>query len=219
MRENTVVLCDFDGTVSIGDVGEMLIEHFLGERWRELDEEYHAGCYGMVELYERSFSEIAADECAFERFVDSRAIDLGFVSFVSACDDAGVPIFIVSDGFDFYIRRLLAREGLTGLPISSNHLSFVDGRRLIDFPNQHETCKDCANCKKKVVDKLAASDNVVYVGNGLSDCCAAEGADLVYAKDALAEHFHRANLPFEEYNTFDDVFIDFQKKGILPAGG
>ena len=216
MEPKPTVLCDFDGTISIGDVGEMLIERFLGDRWQTLDDAYHKGTYGMVELYRRSFEEIEAGESAFAEFIDSKRIDPDFSGFLAACARSNIQVNIVSDGFDYYITRLLERDGARPVPIFSNHMRFVDGHRELVFPNEHETCRECANCKKKIVDEFAAAGPVIYIGNGLSDCCAAEGAHLVYAKDSLAEHFTRAKLAFETYNSFFDILNDFCERGFLP---
>lgn len=211
-----VVLCDFDGTISVGDVGEMLIEHFLGPRWRELDDRYHAGEYGMVELYERSFSEIRASEKAFERFALNAKIESSFKEFASECEKANIRLAIVSDGFDFYINRILAREGLGHLAVYSNALAFENGAIKLFFPNRHESCIDCANCKKRIVESYRDGYDVIYIGNGLSDCCAAKSADVVFAKDGLADHLRSAGFPFEEYNDFADVISILRTKGVLP---
>lgn len=210
-----VVLCDFDGTISVGDVGEMLIEHFLGSRWRELDDRYHAGEYGMVELYERSFSEIRASEKAFEGFVLSAKIESSFKELATACKKANISLAVVSDGFDFYIDRLLAREGLDHLAVYSNALFFENGEIKLFFPNRHESCADCANCKKRIVESYRGGCDVIYIGNGLSDCCAAKSANLVFAKDKLADHLRSAGFPFEEYNDLADVISILRAKGVL----
>ncbi|MHB0976781.1 MAG: MtnX-like HAD-IB family phosphatase [Candidatus Aquicultorales bacterium] len=215
MDKPYVVFCDFDGTISIGDVGEMLLEHFLGSRWRELDDKYHAGEYGMPELYERSFQGIHACEDDFERFLEGSAIDPSFAPFVEACRESSVPISVVSDGFDFYILRLLDRHALGGLQVISNGLIFENGSRTLVFPNRHEECAACANCKQKLVRNAAKIHRVIYVGNGLSDCCAAKDAHIVYAKDSLAAHFADEGLPFEPYASFDDVLRDLYNKDIL----
>jgi 2-hydroxy-3-keto-5-methylthiopentenyl-1-phosphate phosphatase len=90
---------------------------------------------------------------------------------------------------------------------------------VLTFPNVHESCVDCANCKKKIVDEFTADKFVIYIGNGLSDCCGSEGAQLIYAKDSLADHLLRAGIPFESYNSFSDIVADFDRKGFFSRFG
>jgi 2-hydroxy-3-keto-5-methylthiopentenyl-1-phosphate phosphatase len=45
----------------------------------------------------------------------------------------------------------------------------------------------------------------VYVGDGYSDRGAALAADRVFARRGLADYLHSRSLPFEPFETFDDV--------------
>jgi 2-hydroxy-3-keto-5-methylthiopentenyl-1-phosphate phosphatase len=45
----------------------------------------------------------------------------------------------------------------------------------------------------------------VFVGDGFSDRAAAHAADLLFAKDKLADYCVESNLPFEPFSTFDDI--------------
>ncbi len=210
-----VALCDFDGTISVGDVGEMLIEHFLGRRWRQLDDRYHSGEFGMVELYERCFAEIRASRDDFERFVMDARIDCGFKEFADACAKEGIYLAVISDGFDFYIERILSGVGLSRIAVHSNRLRFGPKAIELSFPNRNDSCWDCANCKNRIVEEYGRKNPVIYIGNGLSDCCAAKSADLVFAKDGLAKHLKGAGFPFVEYNDFEEVISILRAKGVL----
>jgi 2-hydroxy-3-keto-5-methylthiopentenyl-1-phosphate phosphatase len=202
----TVILCDFDGTISTMDVADTIFTVYLGDRWDEIDREWHDGGISMVELYNKCWQLVDASEEELADFVDRISIDSYFADFVRAVDRERIPIFLVSDGFDFYIDRIMNRHGLSDLKHYSNKLFFENGKVITEFNNQNYECTQCANCKKFVIDeKRGRSDFVIYIGNGLSDRCAAEHADLVFAKDSLREHCEKNRIGHVSYNSFDDL--------------
>ena len=46
---------------------------------------------------------------------------------------------------------------------------------------------------------------VVYVGDGYSDRCAAEDSDRVFATRGLAEYLDERGIPYERFDDFHDV--------------
>lgn len=202
-----IVLCDFDGTISTKDVSDTIFTKWLQGKWREIDRQWHDGKVSMVHLYEKCWSLVDASEAELYAFVDEIEIDPGFDGFVRQCKESEVPIYLVSDGFDFYIRRIMSRYGLSDLTFYSNRLSFTeDGRPVLGFHNQHPDCIQCANCKKFIMDeKRRGADFVIYIGNGLSDRCAAEHADLVFAKDSLLKHCRDNGIACVPYESFTEI--------------
>jgi len=209
-----VILCDFDGTISKQDVSDTIFTVWLGEKWAEIDKEWHDEKISMVELYEKCWSLIGAEagEAELYEFIDRVEIDPYFDGFVHECRGSEVPVYLVSDGFDLYIERIMGRHGLSGLTHYSNHLFFDKGRPVPEFNNSHPDCIQCANCKKFVIDKKRGdSDYVIYIGNGLSDRCAAEHADLVFAKDSLLKHCKEKGIPCVPYRDFSEI-TDYLKE-------
>jgi 2-hydroxy-3-keto-5-methylthiopentenyl-1-phosphate phosphatase len=52
---------------------------------------------------------------------------------------------------------------------------------------------------------LADGSELVYVGDGYSDRCAAESADLVFARRGLAGYLEERGIPFERFEDFHSV--------------
>jgi 2-hydroxy-3-keto-5-methylthiopentenyl-1-phosphate phosphatase len=108
---------------------------------------------------------------------------------------------ILSSGFHETIEPLLAREGVAVAVIANRLDPRPDGWRVLwadDAP-----CPECGDlCKRRA---LPAGRPLVYVGDGWSDQCAARAADRVFARRALAEYFDEQGLPYERFETFDDV--------------
>ena len=64
-------------------------------------------------------------------------------------------------------------------------------------------CPVCGDlCKRRA---LPAGRPLVYVGDGYSDRCAALAADRVFARRELADYLASRGVPFEPFETFDDV--------------
>ncbi|HZD60075.1 MAG TPA: MtnX-like HAD-IB family phosphatase [Anaerolineae bacterium] len=201
-----IILCDFDGTISKQDVSDTIFTLWLGETWAAIDNEYHNEKLSMVELYERCWSLVDAGEDELYDFIDRVEIDPHFEEFIRQSRASGIPVFLVSDGFDLYIDRIMGRYGLSDLVHYSNHLSFDGNRPVPEFNNRHPECTQCANCKKFVMDeKRNAADFTIYIGNGFSDRCAAEHADLVFAKDSLLEHCRDKGIPHVPYEHFGEI--------------
>ena len=111
----------------------------------------------------------------------------------------GIPLALVSDGFGFYIRPLLASHGVADVPVITN--DWDDG--AMTFPNGHDVCVGCGTCKMRAV--LEAPGPVAFVGEGDSDRFGALYADIVFAKDVLVAWCERDGVPFVPWNDFDDV--------------
>jgi 2-hydroxy-3-keto-5-methylthiopentenyl-1-phosphate phosphatase len=201
------VLCDFDGTISTSDVGSALFGRFAGgKQWEALLESWKRGEIGS--------RDCLVEECRMTRvtrgelvsFTEAFEIDEKFSGFAEWCDEKGVPLAIVSDGLDFYIEQVLKRFELSRLPVYANHLRFTDGGVEPEFPYFERGCRSCGNCKGYHVREYRKLFNrVIFVGDGYSDRCALEEADLVLAKKGLADLCRSLQRACVEVADFGDV--------------
>ena len=60
-------------------------------------------------------------------------------------------------------------------------------------------------CKRSTAAALADGTELVYVGDGYSDRCAAESADLVFARRGLASYLEERGVPFERFEDFHSI--------------
>src|SRR5262245_59599935 len=135
----TAYLCDFDGTVSPRDIGAAFVERFspggAAARVPEL-EAWLAGRLGHRELTRAQCAHVRAGREQALAFTRGFALDPAFAPFTRAALARGDAVMVVSEGFDFYVRDLLEREGLGGLPWAANHLEFLaDGAVAPEFPH------------------------------------------------------------------------------------
>lgn len=203
------IFCDFDGTIASVDIGVDLFRHFgEAEPWVT---EADAGRLGIAE-YWRAVATTLREPLtleALDRYLLSVAPDPGFASLVAFASAADIPISVVSDGLDLYVGRYLALHGAGGIEYRCNHAELDGaGRIVVSFPHEAEGCcrRFTIACKRNLVLAGAAPDErIVYIGDGLSDQCAAEHADIIFAKHSLAAFCNRQRLPHHPFRTLADV--------------
>lgn len=204
---------DFDGTVTTADVGDQFFLRFGGGCFASLNERYRAGDISAQGYYERSVAAVGAcDPAAVARFLDEQHVDPGIHGLLGLCAGEGIPVTILSDGLDAYIRPLLEREGLDGVQVFSNRMAWQpEGtgglvRGVLAFPNGNAECDRCASCKRNLMLGSAADGDVlIYVGDGYSDRCPVEYADVVFAKGSLQTWCQQNNITYLPYRTLDEV--------------
>jgi 2-hydroxy-3-keto-5-methylthiopentenyl-1-phosphate phosphatase len=111
---------------------------------------------------------------------------------------------IVSSNFRQLIGPILEREGLE-LEVRANEIAWhPDGWRAT-FRNG-EACGTCGEpCKRADVASADAIGEVVYVGDGYSDRCAAQAADRIFARDGLARYLDEQGVAYEPFDDLHDV--------------
>jgi 2-hydroxy-3-keto-5-methylthiopentenyl-1-phosphate phosphatase len=221
--KKVALITDFDGTISRRDIGHHFFGAFIPDRarWLGLLEQWRLGLISSRECLEHEIALVRADQEDLDTFLDNEGIDPYFKDFIDFCERRGASILVTSDGLDYYIDRLLIRFGLGYLEFNANHLVLSDGAfGGIEFPyfNTME-CTRCGNCKRFHLEKLRREGLfTVYVGNGFSDRCPAEHADVVLAKGELLEHCRAQKIEHIPFENFRDVERELTDRFIIHSG-
>jgi 2,3-diketo-5-methylthio-1-phosphopentane phosphatase len=137
--------------------------------------------------------------------LDNVRVRPGFRELVELARERGWRFVIVSSGFRELIEPVLEREGLTDVELLSNSIDPDPTGWKVRF-RTHEPCDVCGEpCKRATAAALADGTNLVYVGDGYSDRCAAELADLVFARRGLARYLDERGLPYEPFDDFHQI--------------
>jgi len=212
------IFCDFDGTIVQEDVGNAFFSTFGGTTAAEAVEGYRAGTLNAREcLIAESASVAHVSRTDFEAFVDRYEPDKTFGSFLEWCADHDARVTVVSDGLDLYVGRILEKSGFGHLTFYANRGAFdgLTGKGLsVTFPYRDEVCEQCGNCKRNhVVTGSADDDVVVYVGDGLSDRCSVEYADIVFARGSLIPWCQEKNITYHTFRSFGEVRLRLTELG------
>jgi 2-hydroxy-3-keto-5-methylthiopentenyl-1-phosphate phosphatase len=202
------VLVDFDGTVSLADVGDALLSGLVPDQAEvaRMDRLYDDGRVGSRELTRWDMDVLPADADLLLREALAIPLDETFGRLVAAVRSAGAVLEVVSDGVGFHIGPMLERAGLGDVPVATNTAQPGQGGAAVSFPFGHPACFVCGTCKReRVRAHQAAQRAVVFVGDGTSDRYAAHHADIVFAKASLARYCADHGLDHEPWERLADV--------------
>lgn len=216
------VFCDYDGTFSVQDVGSTLVRLHASDLRPALWKRYFRGEITAWEYNLEIFGALRLPREEVDTFLRTIELDPGARELVEWCDRSSVPFRVLSDGFDYNLDRLQA--------IHSIHFEYVSNRLEIDggkwrieagFPNPDCFC-GTGVCKLRCIEAFRAEHpeaEIVHIGNGrVSDTCGALAADVVFAKDSLAEELTRRGISYESFETLRDVIPVLERLLARPLG-
>ncbi|MGD9497698.1 MAG: MtnX-like HAD-IB family phosphatase [Armatimonadota bacterium] len=221
LRPGDLVMTDFDGTVTRRDTGWVVFDALdipqawdYEHRWRDREissMECLAGQWGLVDVPPEELLAL----------IDSIELDERFPEFVQRARDAGAEVVVASDGLSFYLDRMLARLGMAICeddPVPGerrecitryvNEAWCTDEGVRIKFPHSNAACLQCGNCKRRHLTRLRMRyERVIYIGDGYSDRCPALAAEIVFAKDHLAQLLDELGVPYQPFEDFGDIMV------------
>ncbi len=208
MKKTRIIVCDFDGTITKKDTINDFLDRFADKEWLEIEEGWVSGKISTCEAMLSQFGMIKGmTPEIFDNFFETVEIDDYFVEFYNLCKKKNIKIVIVSDGFEYFIRRILRRYGIEDIEIYSNHFEY-DGKEFkMGFPHKKEECeRKAGTCKCSYIKKFKEEYNsVIYVGDGASDFCPASKVDFLFAKNKLLEYCKGNNISYVKYTNFNEV--------------
>ena len=209
VRSAGAMFFDFDNTVTPMDVLDDVIRQFAtNETWIPLQKSWEAGIIGSKQCLVGQLRSVRVSPAVLTRYLSEVPLDLYFKPLVALLKEWGVQPVIVSDNFSSIVNRILHRHGVEHLPVYANRVRLIRDRLIPLFPFARTGCtRGCAHCKRQhLMRRKTRTHPVVYVGDGLSDLCPADVADLVFAKGALLRHCRRTGRPCVAFDTLKDVY-------------
>jgi len=189
-------------------MGHVLLDALSTPEWRVIDARWDRREIPTSVRARAQFASVQTDLDELHRVIDSRAIDPDFPALVGALQAAGGEVRIASDGFDVYVTRMLVAAGLLGLPVDVNRLGLSDDEVTLAFPYEDQGCGHCGMCKAVPVRRAHTQGRLVaYIGDGLSDVCAAPEADLLFAKGRLASYCSRQDIACHVFDQLVEVGV------------
>lgn len=202
------VFVDFDGTITSEDVGDAIFREFGDLKDVEkIIEELHNGKISSRQCWDILCNSVKKiDENELLLFIDKMNIEPTFKSFVNLCDENKITLFILSDGFDYYIKRILNREGLSHLKYFANKLRINEDKLIPEYPYFNPDYPVSANPKQyHIINNSSDDDYTVFIGDGNSDKDAAQYCDYIFAKNYLLKFCERERISYWPFKDFNDV--------------
>jgi 2-hydroxy-3-keto-5-methylthiopentenyl-1-phosphate phosphatase len=196
---NRSIVLDFDGTVTESDLLDRAAKKFGDPAvYQEVEDGLNEGRLPLREVITREFSPVTAPlEEVVAWVLEHARVRPGFAEFVSSTRDAGWDVHIVSSGFHELIEPVLEREGVD-VQLHANRVDPRPDGWVVRW-NYPDDCDECGESCKRT---LLPEGEVVYVGDGYSDRCAALAADRVFATAGLARYLGERGVRFEPFSDF-----------------
>lgn len=201
-----MIVCDFDGTITYKDAYYELLQRH-GKNYAELLEQFQDESLGTRAFIEETFFYFEDPWSDLAEDFDEIELDPHFPDLIELCAQKRWDLWVVSDGFDWWIDRILAHHHIEDIPVCCNEVIFTPvGPRFL-YPWVDESCPICkghyAVCKGYAIRQLRKyTKQVVFVGDGKSDRCALPEADHVFAKDNLLRICQESG---QEHTPFHDL--------------
>ncbi|MFC2051692.1 MtnX-like HAD-IB family phosphatase [Chloroflexota bacterium] len=203
---NTLVQCDFDGTITEEDTSFMMLDTFADGDWRQLLKEYQDGRISVGCFNTKAFAMVKADKKSLLEVVkDNVKVRPGFLELVTCCRRKGFRFVIVSNGLDFYIEEILRDIGLGDIEVFAAQTRFHPGGLTVRYVGPDGNHMDDA-FKDAYVDLfLGEGYRVIYVGNGASDVSPARQCHHIFATGTLLTRCKQENLGCVPFDDFTEV--------------
>ena len=197
------IVLDFDGTITEEDLlQEVSVRFGDPDLVREVEGALAEGRISLREEITREFAPVRTPVSEVVAWVLERVrVRPGFRELIELARSRGWPVLVLSSGFHELIEPVLAREGVDA-EVQANRLDArPEGWRVLW--RDGSVCQVCGQACKR--GALPASGEIVYIGDGYSDRCAALAADRVFATRGLARYLDAEGAAYEPFQDFFDV--------------
>ncbi len=201
-----IIQCDFDGTIIRNNLSVLLREKYARGDWQKIDADYLHGYLTVEQSNRLQFAFIKEPKEKLQEFVRQH-IELrpSFVEFVRYCQESAIPFVIVSSGLDFYIEPVLAQISMPDLELHCGQTSFGKNGIIVSYIDPEGNIINKGFKRKHLSSLKKRDNNVVYIGDGLSDLEAARQADHVFATGHLERLLNTEAVACSAFSDFYDV--------------
>lgn len=217
MKPRLLISCDFDGTVTRQDTLVQILDRYGDPDWRRIQDRVVSGELSIREGLLREMGSVRAGAEELRELLAAQVqVEPTFTSFFQRMRERGIPVVLLSGGFDLCVETVMVKSGAWPIPFLANRLRRNDGSWAVDFPYPSARCEACGHCKGDPIRAWKEQGyRTAFVGNGVTDRCGALAADLTFAKDDLVRWCAERGTPAVHYGTFDDVEQELKKRAWL----
>lgn len=211
------IVCDFDGTATLLDIGDEISKHFGGaQHWEAESARFRSGELTTRGIIGAIYAKVLAGEPEVRAFaVQAARLRPGFGELIAAARDRKAPFFLASGGLRQYIDAVLEAHLEPSLRawvrVRANEAVFGPRGLEVSFPGEAASlatgCEICGSCKRVPVAEARAEGarTVIGIGDGFADRCLVQFADRAFAREgSFLERYCREHAL--AYTPFTDLF-------------
>jgi 2-hydroxy-3-keto-5-methylthiopentenyl-1-phosphate phosphatase len=209
-RSKRVLVTDFDGTITGEDFYQLIAQQYLPASAPDYWQLYARGQLTHFEAMQSFFSHAPEDAESLDRLLDRMDPDPQLGGAISRLRDCGWEVAIASAGSSWYIDRLLARAGVSGVAVHANPGTIEPGRGLlIRLPAESPFFSREVGIDKAAIvrDALTRAEVVAFAGDGPPDLAPAllVHSNLRFARGWLASELKRRSEGCHRYRRWSDI--------------
>ena len=202
----TLVQCDFDGTVTEGDVSFLILDTFARGDWRQLFKDYEDGKITVGRFNTEAFSTVKADKKSLLKVVRREAkVRPGLQELLASCHRKGYRFVIVSNGLRFYIDDILGRLGIADVEVFAAETQFHHEGLKVQYIGPNGKYLDNDFKIAYANSFLDQGYRIIYMGNGSSDLAPARKSQHIFATETLLKRCQEANLNCTPFTDLHEV--------------
>ncbi|MBM3147443.1 MAG: HAD-IB family phosphatase [Actinobacteria bacterium] len=203
--ERLLVILDYDGTITVDDCNEVVLQQAVGDAWRASDEAMQRGEISPNEAFRRQIGLLRVPRRELLAMTVAAArLRPGFRDFLAGLLDGGARVVIVSDGLREAIAAVWERERLPAVEIHASELHGDPHAGYdVGFNTLALACERCEHCKAHVLRHVRNGEaRIAVFGDGDGDLCLARHADIVFARRRLAGLCAREGIAFHPFDGY-----------------
>ncbi|QYA42241.1 MtnX-like HAD-IB family phosphatase [Macrococcoides bohemicum] len=203
-----IIACDFDGTVTATDTIIAIIKKFAPIEGQPITDQILnqeiSIQQGVSELFKLLPSEKKEDIIQF--VLEEVNLRTGFQKLLDEAQTLNIPFYIISGGMHFFIDPIL--EKFNGIKqVFANTVDFAgDYMEVIwNHPCDNLCTGDCGTCKPSIVRQLVKDDEVIAIGDSVTDLKLLSIADIAFTTSKLTIFAREKGIAHHHFETFDDI--------------
>jgi 2-hydroxy-3-keto-5-methylthiopentenyl-1-phosphate phosphatase len=206
-----LVQCDFDGTITEGDVSFAILDAYARPDWRQLFQDYEDGKITVGQFNTEAFSTVKADKNTLLEIVRKETrVRPGLKELVTACRRKGYRFVIVSNGLRFYIDDILQSLGLTGIEVFAAETDFRPEGLDVRYTGPDGKYLD-TDFKIAYLNFFHGQGyRLTYIGNGSSDLAPARISERIFAIDTLLKRCNEERVSCIPFTDLSQIALEIE---------
>ncbi len=214
IQKPLLIACDFDGTITRNDTLVRILDQYGSPSWRKIQDKVVDGSVSIREGLQSEMNSVkASPEQLIKVLTEQIDLDPSFQPFFRRMRAQGIPVVVLTGGFDLCVETVMTRAGLWPVPYLANRLFLNKGTWQVEFPYPSISCSDCGHCKGDPIRTWTEQGyTTVFAGNGVTDRCGALAAQLTFAKDELKTWCAGNGVTAVSFQSFDDIHQELENR-------
>jgi 2-hydroxy-3-keto-5-methylthiopentenyl-1-phosphate phosphatase len=122
-----------------------------------------------------------------------------------------IPFVVVSGGFRCLVEAILRREHLLERCANVYAIDIDSNDAQLKVQSDWQSNSELVAKVDIIRKECRHGEKIIVIGDSITDLNASRCADLVFARDGLCNYLREEQIPFYEWNDFDDIRAQLER--------